>query len=43
MRRIRFVDGEPQEPEVVAEGLAFPDGIGVYVPPTGGDTSDNPA
>ena len=30
--RIRFVDGEPQPPEVMADGLAFPDGIGIYVP-----------
>ena len=29
VRRIRFVDGEPQAPEVMAEPLAFPDGIGV--------------
>ena len=34
VRRIRFDDdGEPQAPEVMAEGLAFPDGIGVYEPP----------
>jgi len=32
VRRIRFVDGEPQAPETMAEGLAFPDGIGVWVP-----------
>lgn len=30
--RLRFVDGEPQAPEVMAEGLAFPDGLGIYVP-----------
>jgi len=30
--RLRFVDGEPQEPELMADGLAFPDGIGIYVP-----------
>jgi hypothetical protein len=30
--RLRFVDGEPQAPEQMAEGLAFPDGIGIYVP-----------
>ncbi|MBM3672143.1 MAG: hypothetical protein FJW86_08195 [Actinobacteria bacterium] len=30
--RITFVDGEPQPPEVMADGLAFPDGIGIYVP-----------
>jgi sugar lactone lactonase YvrE len=29
VRRIRFVDGEPQPPEVMGDGLAFPDGIGV--------------
>ncbi|MEZ5177378.1 MAG: hypothetical protein R2746_03600 [Acidimicrobiales bacterium] len=32
VRRIRFVDGEPQAPEVMAEPLAFPDGIGVWLP-----------
>jgi hypothetical protein len=32
VRRIRFVDGEPQPPEVLARGLAFPDGIGIYQP-----------
>ena len=32
VRRIRFVDGEPQAPETMAEGLAFPDGMGVFVP-----------
>jgi hypothetical protein len=30
--RLRFVDGEPQAPELMADGLAFPDGIGIYVP-----------
>jgi len=29
VRRIRFVDGEPQPPEIMGAGLAFPDGIGV--------------
>ncbi|MGQ0805166.1 MAG: hypothetical protein ACT4PI_15060 [Actinomycetota bacterium] len=29
VRRIRFVDGEPQAPEVMGGDLAFPDGIGV--------------
>ena len=29
VRRIMFVDGEPQPPEIMARGLAFPDGIGV--------------
>jgi len=29
VRRIRFVDGEPQPPEIMGDGLAFPDGIGV--------------
>jgi hypothetical protein len=42
VRRIRIVDGEPQPPEIVDEGLAFPDGIGVYVPGGGGATA-NPA
>jgi len=31
-RRITFVDGEPQAPETLAGGLAFPDGVGVYAP-----------
>ncbi|TMK65011.1 MAG: hypothetical protein E6G60_06000 [Actinobacteria bacterium] len=31
VRRIRFVDGEPQPPELMGRGLAFPDGIGIYV------------
>ena len=30
--RLRFVDGEPQAPEMMADGLAFPDGIGIYLP-----------
>ncbi len=29
VRRIRFVDGEPQAPETVADGLDFPDGLGL--------------
>ena len=32
VRAIRFVDGEPQAPETLDEGLAFPDGVGVFVP-----------
>ena len=32
LRRITFVDGEPQPPETMATGLAFPDGIGIFVP-----------
>ncbi|MEX2254140.1 MAG: hypothetical protein WEC34_01770 [Acidimicrobiia bacterium] len=32
VRRIAFVDGEPQAPVTMADGLAFPDGIGIYVP-----------
>ena len=36
VRRIRFVDGEPQPPEVMADGLAYPDGIGIYQPTTRG-------
>jgi hypothetical protein len=30
VRRIRFVDGEPQPPETLAADLAFPDGIGIW-------------
>jgi hypothetical protein len=29
VRRIRFVDGEAQPPEILDEGLNFPDGIGI--------------
>ena len=29
VRRIPFVDGQPQPPETMATGLAFPDGIGI--------------
>lgn len=32
VRRIRLVDGTPQPPEVMGSGLAFPDGVGVWVP-----------
>jgi hypothetical protein len=32
VRRIRFVNGEPQAPEVMAKGLAYPDGIGIFQP-----------
>jgi hypothetical protein len=32
VRRIRFVNGAPQPPETMGGGLAYPDGIGVYVP-----------
>jgi hypothetical protein len=32
VRRIRFVDGEPQAPETMDQDLAFPDGIGVLEP-----------
>jgi hypothetical protein len=32
VRRITFEDGEPQPPETMASDLAFPDGIGVFVP-----------
>jgi hypothetical protein len=35
VKRIRFVDDEPQPPETMGTGLAFPDGIGVYVPRKG--------
>jgi sugar lactone lactonase YvrE len=33
VRKIRFVRGEPQPPQTLGEGLEFPDGIGVFVPP----------
>jgi hypothetical protein len=29
VRRIRFVNGEPQQPEILRNGLDFPDGIGI--------------
>lgn len=32
VRRIRFVDGQPQPPEIMGGGLQYPDGIGVYAP-----------
>jgi hypothetical protein len=32
VRRIRFVDGEPQAPQTMDRNLAFPDGIGVLNP-----------
>jgi hypothetical protein len=32
LRRIHFVDGEPQPPETMNQGLAFPDGIGILEP-----------
>lgn len=32
VRAITFVDGEPQPPETLDEGLAFPDGIGIFAP-----------
>ena len=35
VRRITFQGGEPQPPETMASGLAFPDGIGVFVPGRG--------
>jgi len=36
VRRIRFVNGEPQPPETMDSGLAFPDGIGVIELPDPG-------
>jgi hypothetical protein len=35
VRKIAFVDGQPQPPETMADGLAFPDGIGIYLPKKG--------
>jgi hypothetical protein len=29
VRRLRFVDGVPQPPEIMNQGLNFPDGIGI--------------
>ena len=29
VRAIRFVDGEPQPPEIIDDGLRFPDALGV--------------
>jgi hypothetical protein len=33
VRRIRFIGGDPLLPDTMASGLAFPDGIGIFVPP----------
>lgn len=33
VRRLRFVDGEPQPPEILNQGLNFPDGIGILEVP----------
>lgn len=30
VRRIRFVDGQPQAPETIDSGLRFPDGVGIF-------------
>lgn len=32
VRRIRFENGEPQLPDIMDQGLRFPDGIGVFEP-----------
>jgi hypothetical protein len=32
VRRIRFIGGDPLVPDTMATGLAFPDGIGIFVP-----------
>jgi len=43
VRRIVFDDGMPEPPEIMAEGLAFPDGIGVLAPgPAGGPAEPLP-
>ena len=39
VRRIRFVDGQPQPPEIMDSGLDFPDGIGILELPTPTSTS----
>lgn len=36
LRVIRFVDGEPQPPDTIADHLRFPDGLGVVAPGGGG-------
>jgi hypothetical protein len=33
VRKVAIVNGEPQAPETMGTGLAFPDGIGIWVPP----------
>ena len=38
VRVIRFVAGEPQPPEVVADHLQFPDGLGILAPGGGGSS-----
>lgn len=40
VRRIRFVDGQPQPPETMDTGLDFPDGIGVLELPLPTSTPD---
>lgn len=42
VRRIRFVDGAPQAPEIMATGLNFPDGIGILEAPPGGVNTRKP-
>jgi hypothetical protein len=32
VRRITFVEGEPQPPDVINDGLTFPDGVGLWRP-----------
>jgi hypothetical protein len=39
VRRITFVDGQPQPPETMATGLAFPDGIGILTAGGGSEAS----
>ena len=34
VRRIAFHDGKPDPPDVMARGLDYPDGIGIFVPPS---------
>ena len=42
VRRIRFVDGEPQPPEIMGTGLDFPDGIGILETTPGTVTTRKP-
>lgn len=39
LRVIRFLDGEPQPPDTIADHLQFPDGLGVVAPGGGTDVS----
>lgn len=42
VRRIRFIDGQPQPPEIMGSGLDFPDGIGILEVTPGTVTTGKP-